>query len=199
MLNSERVVDRASSSPRLFVWPWLSSLFIRCIRDNFLQHEAGTCHVHLSPHQEAVSHLSSWLCQSRSRTCSASSVRNHGRCLRRRAKLWLSQTLLNTCGHGSCPADKSRPFMLHYPPFAAEFHFVSAKIRLLPTQEDTLALVNKIVNMGINRLTIHCCTRNMRPRNRALISQVPPQGDRRFYQVSRLQCSDNQKWQLCRF
>jgi len=40
---------------------------------------------------------------------------------------------------------------------------VSAKIRLLPTQGDTLALVYRIVNTGINCLTIHCRTRNMRP------------------------------------
>jgi tRNA-dihydrouridine synthase 2 len=49
---------------------------------------------------------------------------------------------------------------------------VSAKIRLLPTQEDTLALVKKIVNTGINCLTIHCRTRNMRPRERALIFRL---------------------------
>ncbi len=49
---------------------------------------------------------------------------------------------------------------------------VSAKIRLLPTQEDTLALVKKIVNTGINCLTIHCRTRNMRPRERALITRL---------------------------
>ena len=49
---------------------------------------------------------------------------------------------------------------------------ISAKIRLLPTQEDTLALVKKIVNTGINCLTIHCRTRNMRPRERVLISRL---------------------------
>ena len=49
---------------------------------------------------------------------------------------------------------------------------VSAKIRLLPTQEDTLALVERIVNTGINCLTIHCRTRNMRPRERALIHRL---------------------------
>jgi tRNA-dihydrouridine synthase 2 len=49
---------------------------------------------------------------------------------------------------------------------------ISAKIRLLPTQEDTLVLVEKIVNTGINCLTIHCRTRNMRPRERALISRL---------------------------
>jgi tRNA-dihydrouridine synthase 2 len=36
---------------------------------------------------------------------------------------------------------------------------VSAKIRLLPTQQNTLVLVERIVNTGINYLTIHCRTR----------------------------------------
>ncbi|KAI0296327.1 hypothetical protein B0F90DRAFT_1819999 [Multifurca ochricompacta] len=49
---------------------------------------------------------------------------------------------------------------------------VSAKIRLLPKQEDTLSLVERIVNTGINCLTIHCRTRNMRPRERALIHRL---------------------------
>ncbi|KAH9973358.1 tRNA-dihydrouridine synthase 2 [Lactifluus volemus] len=49
---------------------------------------------------------------------------------------------------------------------------VSAKIRLLPTQEDTFALVERIVETGINCLTIHCRTRNMRPRERALIHRL---------------------------
>ncbi|KAF8259476.1 hypothetical protein EI94DRAFT_1773923 [Lactarius quietus] len=45
-------------------------------------------------------------------------------------------------------------------------------IRLLPKQEDTLALVERIVNTGINCLTIHCRTRNMRPRERALVHRL---------------------------
>jgi tRNA-dihydrouridine synthase 2 len=49
---------------------------------------------------------------------------------------------------------------------------VSAKIRLLPTQQDTFALVERIVETGINCLTIHCRTRNMRPRERALIHRL---------------------------
>jgi len=49
---------------------------------------------------------------------------------------------------------------------------VSAKIRLLPTQEDTLALVERTVKTGINCLTIHCRTRAMRPRERALIHRL---------------------------
>jgi tRNA-dihydrouridine synthase 2 len=49
---------------------------------------------------------------------------------------------------------------------------VSAKIRLLPSQEDTLKLVERIVNTGITTLTVHCRTRNMRPRERALIERM---------------------------
>ncbi|EKM61686.1 uncharacterized protein PHACADRAFT_248448 [Phanerochaete carnosa HHB-10118-sp] len=49
---------------------------------------------------------------------------------------------------------------------------VSAKIRLLPTQEDTLKLVERIVNTGVNCLTVHCRTRNMRPRERALVGRL---------------------------
>lgn len=45
---------------------------------------------------------------------------------------------------------------------------VSAKIRLLPSQEDTLKLVERIVNTGISCLTVHCRTRSMRPKERAL-------------------------------
>lgn len=49
---------------------------------------------------------------------------------------------------------------------------VSAKIRLLPTQEETLKLVERIVNTGISNLTVHCRTRNMRPREKALIGRM---------------------------
>ncbi|KAI0053475.1 FMN-linked oxidoreductase [Auriscalpium vulgare] len=45
---------------------------------------------------------------------------------------------------------------------------VSAKIRLLPTQEETLRLVERIVGTGVNCVTVHCRTRNMRPREKAL-------------------------------
>ncbi|KAH8094636.1 hypothetical protein BXZ70DRAFT_1033900, partial [Cristinia sonorae] len=45
---------------------------------------------------------------------------------------------------------------------------VSAKIRLLPNQEDTKKLVERIVNTGISCLTIHCRTRNMRKTERAV-------------------------------
>ena len=49
---------------------------------------------------------------------------------------------------------------------------LSAKIRLLPSQEDTLKLVERIVNTGVNALTVHCRTRNMRPRERALVNRL---------------------------
>ncbi|KAF8514200.1 hypothetical protein BU17DRAFT_8432, partial [Hysterangium stoloniferum] len=49
---------------------------------------------------------------------------------------------------------------------------VSAKIRLLPTQEDTLKLVKRIVDTGVTAITVHCRTRNMRPREKALIERM---------------------------
>jgi len=49
---------------------------------------------------------------------------------------------------------------------------VSAKIRLLPDQADTLKLVERIVNTGVSALTVHCRTRTMRPRERALIERL---------------------------
>lgn len=49
---------------------------------------------------------------------------------------------------------------------------VSAKIRLLPTQEETLKLVEKIVNTGISALTVHCRTRSMREKDPATINRL---------------------------
>jgi tRNA-dihydrouridine synthase 2 len=49
---------------------------------------------------------------------------------------------------------------------------VSAKIRLLPSQEDTLKLVERIVNTGISALTVHCRTRSMRDKDKALIHRL---------------------------
>lgn len=49
---------------------------------------------------------------------------------------------------------------------------VSAKIRLLPTQEETLKLVERIANTGVSVLTVHCRTRNMRPREPAVIERL---------------------------
>lgn len=49
---------------------------------------------------------------------------------------------------------------------------VTAKIRLLPTQEETMKLVERIINCGVSAITIHCRTRNMRPREKALIERL---------------------------
>ena len=49
---------------------------------------------------------------------------------------------------------------------------VSAKIRLLPSQDDTKRLVERIVRTGVSALTVHCRTRNMRPREAALIERL---------------------------
>ncbi|GAW08781.1 hypothetical protein F5879DRAFT_1009909 [Lentinula edodes] len=49
---------------------------------------------------------------------------------------------------------------------------VTAKIRLLPSQEDTLKLVERIINTGVSALTVHCRTRNMRDRDRAMIERL---------------------------
>ncbi|KAJ7222876.1 hypothetical protein B0H12DRAFT_1031152 [Mycena haematopus] len=49
---------------------------------------------------------------------------------------------------------------------------VSAKIRLLPSQEDTLKLVERIVNTGVSALTVHCRTRTMRDRDAALVERL---------------------------
>ncbi|KIJ66470.1 hypothetical protein HYDPIDRAFT_26819 [Hydnomerulius pinastri MD-312] len=49
---------------------------------------------------------------------------------------------------------------------------VSAKIRLLPNQEDTKKLVERIVRTGVSALTVHCRTRNMRPREAALVERL---------------------------
>ncbi|KAG6333148.1 hypothetical protein ID866_5944 [Astraeus odoratus] len=49
---------------------------------------------------------------------------------------------------------------------------VSAKIRLLPTQEETKRLVQRIIQTGVSAITVHCRTRNMRPREAALIERL---------------------------
>lgn len=49
---------------------------------------------------------------------------------------------------------------------------VTAKIRLLPSQEDTLKLVERIVNTGVHALTVHCRTRNMREKDKAVIERL---------------------------
>lgn len=49
---------------------------------------------------------------------------------------------------------------------------VSAKIRLLSTQEETKKLVERIVRTGVSALTIHCRTRNMRKGEAALVHRL---------------------------
>lgn len=49
---------------------------------------------------------------------------------------------------------------------------ISVKIRLLADAADTEALVRRLVATGITGLTIHCRTRNMRPRERAVREQL---------------------------
>ncbi len=50
---------------------------------------------------------------------------------------------------------------------------VTCKIRLLPTQEETFALVRKILATGaIDAITVHCRTKEMRPREKALSSRL---------------------------
>ena len=49
---------------------------------------------------------------------------------------------------------------------------VSAKIRLLPSQNDTLALVRQIISTGVSCLTVHCRTKEMRNREKALIHRL---------------------------
>ncbi|SNX83781.1 related to tRNA dihydrouridine synthase [Melanopsichium pennsylvanicum] len=50
---------------------------------------------------------------------------------------------------------------------------VTCKIRLLPTQQNTLELVDKIIRTGaIECLTVHCRTKDMRPREPALLHRL---------------------------
>ncbi|KAH0837887.1 hypothetical protein J3R83DRAFT_6115 [Lanmaoa asiatica] len=49
---------------------------------------------------------------------------------------------------------------------------VSAKIRLLPTQEETKKLVERIVRTGVSALTVHCRTKNMRQGEAALVNRL---------------------------
>jgi tRNA-dihydrouridine synthase 2 len=49
---------------------------------------------------------------------------------------------------------------------------VSCKIRLLPTQDATIDLVKRIVGTGISSLTVHCRTKDMRPREPALLDRL---------------------------
>lgn len=45
---------------------------------------------------------------------------------------------------------------------------ISCKIRLLPTQDETLYLAARILQTGVRNLTVHCRTRSMRPGEKAI-------------------------------
>ena len=49
---------------------------------------------------------------------------------------------------------------------------ISVKIRILDTKDETLALVRRLCTTGIARLTVHCRTTPMRPRERAVRDQL---------------------------
>lgn len=49
---------------------------------------------------------------------------------------------------------------------------ISVKIRLLGTQDKTVALVRRLCQTGIHGLTVHCRTTPMRPRERAIRDQL---------------------------
>ena len=49
---------------------------------------------------------------------------------------------------------------------------VSCKIRLMPTQEETLELVEKVCKTGISCLTVHARTRDMRSTEKALMHRL---------------------------
>jgi tRNA-dihydrouridine synthase len=49
---------------------------------------------------------------------------------------------------------------------------ISVKIRLLDTLEETLTLVERICSTGVCRITVHCRTTPMRPREPAIRSQL---------------------------
>lgn len=64
---------------------------------------------------------------------------------------------------------------------------ISCKIRLLPTQPSTLVLAAKILKTGIRNLTVHCRTRDMRPRDRAMwerLADIVKLGRRRGIEVT---------------
>lgn len=49
---------------------------------------------------------------------------------------------------------------------------VTAKIRLLPESGPTLDLVRRIIRTGVSALTVHCRTKDMRPRQPALLHRL---------------------------
>lgn len=174
MLNSERVVDRVSLPLLvLFIWHWLRSRFSAIsgtISFNGKQERAMfTCHPIEKPYlifQVGSADPDLAVQAARMVIDDVSGIELNCGC---------PKPFSTHAGMGA--ALLTNPDLLcsilsalrrELPPRIS----ISAKIRLLPTQEDTLALVKQIVNTGINCLTIHCRTRNMRPRERALIPRL---------------------------
>ncbi|BEI94586.1 uncharacterized protein CcaverHIS019_0701580 [Cutaneotrichosporon cavernicola] len=63
---------------------------------------------------------------------------------------------------------------------------VSCKIRLLAGQQDTRHLASRILRTGVRNLTVHCRTRDMRPRERAIwdrLRDIVELGERRGVNV----------------
>jgi tRNA-dihydrouridine synthase 2 len=73
---------------------------------------------------------------------------------------------------------------------------ISAKIRLLPTRAETSHLAARILRTGVRNLTVHCRTRDMRPRERAIhdrLAEVVALGRRRGISVT---CNgDGEGWE----
>lgn len=64
---------------------------------------------------------------------------------------------------------------------------ISAKIRLMPTRAETMTLAARILKTGIRNLTVHCRTRDMRPREAAIhdrLKEVVELGRRRGVPVA---------------
>lgn len=73
---------------------------------------------------------------------------------------------------------------------------ISAKIRLLPTRAETMHLAARILKTGVRNLTVHCRTRDMRPREKAIherLAEVVQLGNRRGVSVT---CNgDGEGWE----
>lgn len=55
---------------------------------------------------------------------------------------------------------------------------ISVKIRILENEEETLKLVDRLLETGISNLTVHCRTRNMRNREAPIRDYIPAIVDR---------------------
>ncbi|KAJ3563572.1 hypothetical protein NP233_g8854 [Leucocoprinus birnbaumii] len=172
MLHAKREVDRKLlPSLRFFCFP--HALYsASCNWSDILQWRLP-CYLHNASHRKTLPHLSNWVGDPELAVQAARVVMQD-----------ISGIDLN-CG---CP----KPFSTHAGMGAALLTnpdvlcsilvalrkamppeiTVSAKIRLLPSQEDTLKLVERICGTGISALTVHCRTRNMRDKDRAMIERL---------------------------